>query len=321
MLPKEMLILILKKLSFKNIKNVLLVCRYWRTLGEDPVLWKKFQFLFIKNPAFLVEILSSPRLSKVEHITLDGLYEFKAGYDDSHMNFLLDMKLKHLQIEDIADMRDVSADILAKVVNKCEIVELGSNLSEEQYYEIFYEMSKETKLKKFLMPDNIFVRNIPADILARALNNIEDVTLSNLTRFQILSMFLSMSLTTSKTVHLNLYANNLNHLPNHILVSAVSKLKSLTLGPLDQDKVTSIMTSLRKGTNLSYLDFGDSDVTDVHPEVLAKGLVSVETVNLMCTRLYTNQITELCKEMAKEDIALKHLHLQHDLRDVPSDIL
>ena len=171
------------------------------------------------------------------------------------------------------------------------------------------------------MPDNIFVRNIPADILARALNNIEDVTLSNLTRFQILSMFLSMSLTTSKTVHLNLYANNLNHLPNHILVSAVSKLKSLTLGPLDQDKVTSIMTSLRKGTNLSYLDFGDSDLTDVHPEVLAKGLVRVETVNLMCTRLYTNQITELCKEMAKEDIALKHLHLQHDLRDVPSDIL
>ena len=55
MLPKEMLILIVKKLSFKNIKNVLLVCRYWRTLGADPVLWKKFQFLFIKDPAFLLK--------------------------------------------------------------------------------------------------------------------------------------------------------------------------------------------------------------------------------------------------------------------------
>ena len=319
-LPKEMLMMIFEKLEFKTLKNVVLVCRYWRSLGEDPVLWRKFEMIFVENPDYFVEILSIPRLSKIEHITLDGLYEFRAKYGDFHLDFLKDTNIKVLEIDDIADMRDVSPDILAKVVNKCEVAELGYSLTEDQYSEIFEEMSNETNLKKFWVPSlPESIRNVPANILAAALNNVEDVTLSNLTHSQIRSIFTMMS-ETSKTVHLNLFTAYLTHLPTSVFSSAVSKLKSLT-ATLDHEKMSSLMKGIIKGNSLTYLHLGQSDLTQVPARLLAGGLVRVETVEMMWTGINTKQIIELCREMVKDHSVIKHLHLNHDLTDVPVDIL
>eukprot|EP00092_Neocalanus_flemingeri_P034020 GFUD01036995.1.p1 GENE.GFUD01036995.1~~GFUD01036995.1.p1 ORF type:complete len:485 (-),score=101.36 GFUD01036995.1:21-1475(-) len=316
-MPREMLRMIFQKLEFKDLKNVMLVCRYWRSWGGDPILWRNFKMLCIRNPAYFVQILSIPRLSRIENITLDGLYKSWAKYNDSHFDFLRHTCVKVLEINGIADVSDVSPDILAKVVNKCEIVDLGCCLTQDQYYEIFEEMSKETNLKKFWMPDN--VRNVPADILGAAVNNIEDVTLTDLTPYQILSIFMIMS-KTSKTLHLNIHTAYLTHLPNSIFCSAVSKLKSLTAS-LDQYKMSSLMNNLSKGANLTYLHLGQSDLTQVQAGVLARGLVRVETVEMMWTGLDPKQIIELCLELVKDHSVMKHLHLNHDLTGVPVDIL
>ena len=81
------------------------------------------------------------------------------------------------------------------------------------------------------------------------------------------------------------------------------------------------MLCLSRGSNLTYLHLGQSDLTQVQAGVLARGLVRVETVDMMWTGVDTKQIIELCREMAKDHSVVKHLHLNHDLTDVPADIL
>jgi len=318
MMPKEILLMIFQKLDFRNLKNVMLVSDYWRWLGGDPVLWRKLKLVFIDNPENFIQVLSIPRLARVEHVTLDGLYEFRAKYKDSHLEFLYDSGLKILEIDDIADMVNVSPEVLAKVVNQCEIVELGYSLTDDQIYDIFEEMSKKTTLRKFWLPEN--VRYVPADTIAKALVNIADVTLSNLTRTQVLSVFRMMSRETCKTIHLNTHTADLSHLPSSVFSSAVAKLKSLRAS-LAHDQVSSLMHMLCITSNLTILHLGQSDLTQVRAEVLARGLVKVKTVEMMWTRVSTEQIIELAKEMSKDNSVLKHLHLNHDLTDVPADIL
>eukprot|EP00092_Neocalanus_flemingeri_P088871 GFUD01112346.1.p1 GENE.GFUD01112346.1~~GFUD01112346.1.p1 ORF type:complete len:486 (-),score=99.75 GFUD01112346.1:15-1472(-) len=319
-MPREMLRMIFQKLEFKDLKNVMLVCRYWRSLGGDPILWRNFKMLCIRNPAYFVQILSIPRLSRIENITLDGLYKSWAKYNDSQFDFLRDTCVKVLEINGIADVSDVSPDILAKVINQCEKAGLGCTLSKVQYREIFAKMSEETNLKKVCLSED--VRDVPADVLGKALTNVEDLTLADLTTSQILSVFTMMS-KTSKTLHLNLDTANLTTLPTSLLCSAVSNLKSLTISEatLDQAKISGLMLSLSQGTNLSYLHLGESDLRSVPAGLLARGLVRVETVEMMSTLVDTRQIIELCKERVDNHSVIKNLHLRHDLTDVPADIL
>jgi len=313
-----MLLMILQKLEFDNLKTIMLVSRFWRCLGGDPVLWRKFKLIFLENPNKFIPVLSIPRLAMIEHVTLDGLYEFRAKYSDSHINFLGEMNLKLLEIDDIADLSDVSPELLAKLVNQCEVVDLGYSLTEDQMYEIFEEMSHVTKLTKFWLPDN--VQYVPADTLAKALANIKDVTLTNLTRAQVLNIFIMMSKETSKTIHLNTHTANLTHLASSVFCSAVARMQSLR-GSLSPDKMSSLMNMISITTNLTHLHLGQSELTQVPAGVLARGLVMVETVEMMWTGVDTKQIIELCREISKDHSVVKHLHLNHDLSDVPADIL
>ena len=178
-------------------------------------------------------------------------------------------------------------------------------------------MSKKTTLKKFWVPDA--ARYVPADTLAMALNNIEDVTLTNLTPSQMISIFMLMS-KKSKILHLNFHTAYLTHLPSSVLCSAVSGLESLT-ATLDQDKLTSLMISLSQGTNLTYLNLGQSDLSQVNAGVLARGLVRVKTVDIIRTGVDTNQLVQLFREMVNDQSVVKHLQLNHDLSDVPVDLL
>merc|ERR1711963_726198 len=59
----------------------------------------------------------------------------------------------------------------------------------------------------------------------------------------------------------------------------------------------------------------------VDPGILAKGLVKVKEVEMMWTMLDTCHIVELAREMSKEYCVLKHLQLNHDLTEVPAEIL
>ena len=41
-IPEEILSKILSWLPVRDLCSAILVCKHWRTIGEDPVLWKKY---------------------------------------------------------------------------------------------------------------------------------------------------------------------------------------------------------------------------------------------------------------------------------------
>ena len=320
-LPSELLLMIFKKLLITDLKSVMLVCKYWRSMGGDPILWKKFPVL-IENPHQFTQVLSIPRLSCLEHITIDGLYEFNARYENFHVDFLLERGgVKILEIGETADLRNVFPEKLAKLVNKCEIVELGYNLTKRQMREIFSEMSSSvTNLKKLWLPDD--VHHVPADMLAEGLVKIPHITLSNITQKQVMAFFTAMTKDYARTIFLNTHTADLAHLPSSVISEAAAKLQGLRAS-LSAGQVSSIMKMLSSTitTTMTSLHLGQSDLTMVDPGVLARGLVRVEEVEMMWTRLDTCHIVELVKEMSKDYCVLKHLQLNHDLTEVPADIL
>ena len=44
-LPEELKMKILGYLSYSDLKSVVLVCRQWRRMGEQPFLWRHFTLL------------------------------------------------------------------------------------------------------------------------------------------------------------------------------------------------------------------------------------------------------------------------------------
>jgi len=324
-LPSEMLRKIFQKLEFEDLMNVMLVSRYWRTLGGDPFLWRKYPYLSINNPADLVEKLSIPRLAKLEEVCL-----MEGGkYKDCHINFLSGTEVRTIWLGG-ADMTDVSPDIIATFLNQCESIFFEEDvfdihLTDDQNFRIIELMSKKTSLKNcFVQCD---VDNVSPDTLAMAVSKIENVTLSP-TPEQMIALFTMMS-KTSKVLHLQLTVDRINilspidlsPLPNSVFCLAITRLISLTV-TLDKDKLTSLMLSItREETNITSLDLCDSDLSQVKAGVLARGLARLETVKLDNTRMDTKQVLELCREMVKDYSVIKTIYLKHDLTEIPADLL
>ena len=60
-LPEEIALEIFSELPLSDLKNVDQVCRLWRNLGENSVLWKSCPI--IVNRQNWKEVMKSPRLS------------------------------------------------------------------------------------------------------------------------------------------------------------------------------------------------------------------------------------------------------------------
>jgi len=73
-LPPELLSAIFRFLPFTDLKSALLVCRWWRKMGEDPCLWAKFKLqipLALPCPCHgLQDVLSLGRLQSLEYFHL-----------------------------------------------------------------------------------------------------------------------------------------------------------------------------------------------------------------------------------------------------------
>merc|ERR1712106_1018872 len=72
-LPYELWFKIFQNLPYKDLYNVALVCKEWKTLGLDRILWKKFVMVKKENNlATLERSVSIPRLGKIQKIEVFG---------------------------------------------------------------------------------------------------------------------------------------------------------------------------------------------------------------------------------------------------------
>ena len=71
-LPEEMMARIFEYLSYKQLKDVVCVCKRWQMIGESPRLWLKFPLTVTKANQFEIpNILKYRRLSLLKEITIE----------------------------------------------------------------------------------------------------------------------------------------------------------------------------------------------------------------------------------------------------------
>jgi len=73
--PPELITTIFKHLPFNDLKNVLLVCRLWKKLGEQPCLWSSLKLRLPGNARSsltrIKRVLNMGRLQRLQQLTMD----------------------------------------------------------------------------------------------------------------------------------------------------------------------------------------------------------------------------------------------------------
>ena len=97
-LPEELLFKIFKRLPCKDLCNAILVSKYWRKIGEDPVLWKNYLLEINYGTRLLPETLKFKRFSMLESLLVRGF----DPYNEDQMRFdpslVVNSSIKNLEL-------------------------------------------------------------------------------------------------------------------------------------------------------------------------------------------------------------------------------
>lgn len=233
-LPQELLFTIFKHLPFSDLRSIVLVCKHWRDVGEDPVLWKKLKLVVEKPKMVLISnILSIRRLACVEHLEVNG-YGYSgtpAIIDTDTAQVIVDSKvskltLKHCDVSNVA-----SEDLDTMINNLCSLVLWQTVLNKIQISCIFQSVIKSENLKELdIGYSYIDLANIEPDTLATALNKVKKVNLGHtkLSMSQLSTLFKYIS---SKTMirNLDIGYRDLGAIQTEILKSALKNLEKANI--------------------------------------------------------------------------------------------
>ena len=75
-LPEEIMTMIFEYLSYKQLKDVVCVCKRWQMIGESPTLWSQFPLTVTKANQFeMPNILKYRRLLLLKEIHIENSTE------------------------------------------------------------------------------------------------------------------------------------------------------------------------------------------------------------------------------------------------------
>jgi len=233
-LPQEILFTFFKHLSYSDLRCVLLVCRYWRDVGQDPVLWKKLK-LVVEKPKMplLGKILSMRRLACVEHLEVNG-YGYTgtpAIIDKDSAEVILKSKVSKLTLKH-CDVSNVAPEDLDRLINNlCSLVLWQTVLDKVQISCIFQSVIKSGNLKELdIGYSYIDLASIEPDILATALNKVKKVNLGH-TKLSISQLSTLFRYISSKTMiqNLDIGYRDLGAIQTEILKSALNNLEKANI--------------------------------------------------------------------------------------------
>ena len=183
-LPSELWVIVFTFLSFKDLCSVILVCQLWKSLGENPSLWKMFTFCIKREHVRrMEEVFSIPRFQHIRRVqrtkisindAMDNATVFKAiSRKDS---------IKELIIHG-SNLANVSPEIISLCVNKLQRFDFvphiwGTGLSRCQVSSLFDKMKSETCLRVLNLRSND-LSAIPATVLGECMNKLVEADLWN----------------------------------------------------------------------------------------------------------------------------------------------
>ena len=324
-LPVEMLLGIFELVSYKDLKNVVLVCRRWREIGETPRFWSSFPAkVKTRNMSVMSEMLSSRRMKQLKKLTIEStlseevshtimnhpvLREFKLSEEEepqtiiSVLNVICSRGYKGTVLDmSENDMFDIDPELLAKVVTKLQKLEINcTELTLQQAAAIFTAVSEESTMIELDISDND-LSGVDPELLAKAVNNLTTLYIenTNLTLQQTEAILTAVS-EGSKMIKLNIVENNMSGVDPGLLAKAVANLETLDIGrtELTQQQATAILSGISKGTKLTKLNISLNNLSGVDSELLAKAVANLETLDIGSTERTECGATKILSGVSK----------------------
>merc|ERR1719509_190870 len=167
---------------------------------------------------------------------------------------------------------------------------------EEGSEELLQAVVRHPGLKVMVVQWNTNLSSVDPELLAQAVTQLEEVELvdTDLTPQQVTAICTAMS-GNSMLKALDLSDNNLSLVDATILAQAVTQLEEVWLWStsLTLQQVEAICAALDTSSYLKILRIGGSNLSPVDPDVLARGVNKLETVDIAKTQLTRQQMTRI----------------------------
>jgi len=327
-LPGEMLVRLFGLVSLEDLKNIVLVNRRWRQVGEEPILWRKC-VLTIHNKEDINKV-KIRRCRRIRNICVQPSKDWdeKTDWEVLLRNVTELPDLREVEGLAFQNLFNVEAGLLGRVLTGLEVVGLrGSFLSPEQINAIIEDIRKETsKIKKLDLERND-LSEVDPEVLGESMSILEDVDLTEtkLSTLHLTKIFTHVMKDSSKLKKINLQLTRLSDVDTELLAKGVNRMELVDLGyaNLSVDHVKSILTHvMEQDSKLKtlYLEFGR--LTYLDSQFLAKAVHRLEDVGLRLAGLSYLQITAILQQVGKKGSKLRKLDLKrNDLSQIEPKVL
>jgi len=313
LLPAEMLERVFHLLPPRDLKAVVLVCRWWREVGEAPALWVWVMLQASwKNIQSMAEALGSRRLQGVRRLEVEDM----AGRSNVEVELevpgeLLQAVIRHPGLRELdlaANLAMLEPELLAQAVTRLEEVGLGK-LTSQQVSAICTAVTPNSQLRVLgLSCDNLSI--VDAELLAQAVTHLEEVDIDQLTPQKVTAICTAIT-DNSQLKSWNLSYTDLSSIRTDLLAEAVTQLEEANLAYTDltSEQVETIFAALDKPSQLRILQMSGNNLSSVDPEVLAQAVTQLVEVELNDTQLAPQQVEAILAAL-KTPGKLKELQIQ-----------
>ena len=274
-LPAEMMDWIFRLLPLHTLKMVVLVCRRWRGLGEDSMLWCQLCLTVNeRNLSFMSEMLSSRRLQDVRELSI------KTSVTEE----VLQSVMRHPGLR------------------KLEIHWFYVQLTTQQTELIFSALCEYSRLK-YLDISNVNISSVEPRLLAGKVKVLETLKVrgTQLTTEQIETILAAIS-EDSRLKSLDISWNNLSSVKPGLLTGAVKVLETLNVegAQLTTQQLETILTAIIEDSQLKYLFISWNNLSSVEPGLLTGAVKVLEILTVRYGQLTTKQLETILAAIGKD---------------------
>ena len=262
LLPAEMLEQVFRLLPPRDLKMAVLVCSWWREVGEVPALWSWVTLkVSERNLVNTREVLNTRRMRAVRRLEVRAMLRPRAR---DELEDLLQAIAKHQGLRELVlgdiDLSQVDERLLARAVTRVEVLDMyDASLTCLQATAVFASIQEGTRLKVLnLVANNL--SEVDSAVLGKSVALLEEAYLSRtrLAPQQVEAIFEALG-RCSHLRTLSLLGNNLSSVEANELAREVNKLETADLRHtnLNSQQISRVLRQSLVATSLKQLHMGD----------------------------------------------------------------
>ena len=236
-LPREILLLIFRFLNARELKTAIVVCKTWRDVGEDPVIWKHYK-LVVSNveveTGYLQTILAFSRFTSIQHLEVNGYGQnAKMPVNNEIYKSIFNSAVSKLTLKH-CDLTELDFASFSSVLSKLRALSLWQvQMSGQQVSLMFDVLARGSKLVELdIGYSYLDLQLLQTKTFVKALNKIRKVNLGHtkVRSEQLKSLMEKMSRRT-QIRSLDVGYRDLSLISHDVIKTAVRKLQGTNICP------------------------------------------------------------------------------------------